>query len=135
MRRLLLAVAACTIGSAAKAGVVVVANFTPEAVTLTLTEPGREKQSVTLQPAQVAPVGVGGPPTNPLEYEGRAANAELGEWLRDRGALTPAGALPLTGFIVRWGAMDAVPASTTTWVNGRVDWYQGASTTVIDAGA
>jgi hypothetical protein len=61
MRRLFLAVAACAVGPAAEAGVVVVANFTPDAVTLTLTEPGREKQSVTLQPAQVAPLGVGGP--------------------------------------------------------------------------
>jgi len=61
MRRLLLAVAACAVGPAAKAGVVVVANFTPAEVTLTLTEPGREKQTITLQPAQVAPIGVGGP--------------------------------------------------------------------------
>lgn len=61
MRRLLLTLAACAIGPAANAGVVVVTNFTPDNVTLTLTEPGREKQSITLRPAQVAPVGVGGP--------------------------------------------------------------------------
>jgi len=61
MRRLLMAMAACAVGPTAEAGVVVVADFTPAEVTLTLTEPGREKQSVTLQPAQVAPVGVGGP--------------------------------------------------------------------------
>ncbi len=61
MRRLMLALAACAVASSAEAGVVVVANFTPAEVTLTLTEPDREKQSITLRPAQVAPIGIGGP--------------------------------------------------------------------------
>ena len=71
MRRLLVALVACAMAPAAHAGVIVVANFTPEDVTLTITEPDRGKQSVTLAPAQVAPVTVSGPgllvvPAQPL---------------------------------------------------------------------
>ena len=61
MRRLLTVVAACALAPATRAAVVVVANYTPEPVTVTVTEPDRPKQSVTLAPAQVAPVGVTGP--------------------------------------------------------------------------
>ncbi|MFO0798809.1 MAG: hypothetical protein U0804_15160 [Gemmataceae bacterium] len=82
MRRLLLALAACTVGPSADAGVIVVANFTPAEVTLTLTEPERDKQTVTLRPAQVAPIGLGGPavlvvPATPqhLAYEVEPYNA------------------------------------------------------------
>ncbi|HEX4612012.1 MAG TPA: hypothetical protein VH092_27695 [Urbifossiella sp.] len=61
MRQLLVGLIACALAPAARAGVIVVANFTPADVTLTLTEPDKAKQSVTLAPAQVAPVTVTGP--------------------------------------------------------------------------
>lgn len=61
MRRLLVGLVAVAVAPAARAGVVVVANFTPAAVTVTVTERDRPRQTVTLAPAQVAPVTVTGP--------------------------------------------------------------------------
>jgi hypothetical protein len=61
MRRLLVGLVAAALAPAANAAVVVVANFTPAEVTVTVTELDREKQSVKLAPAQVAPVTVTGP--------------------------------------------------------------------------
>lgn len=61
MRRFLVGLVALALAPAAHAAVVVVANFTPAEVTITLTEPDREKQSIKLAPAQVAPVTITGP--------------------------------------------------------------------------
>jgi hypothetical protein len=57
-------------GSTARGAVVVLTNFTPGDLTVTITEPERKPQTVTLSPAQVAPVTVTGPaditfPTKP----------------------------------------------------------------------
>ncbi|MBN9520423.1 hypothetical protein J0H58_18160 [bacterium] len=61
MRRFLVGLLALAAAPVAHAAVVVVANFTPAEVTVTVTEPDRPKQMVTLAPAQVAPVTVAGP--------------------------------------------------------------------------
>lgn len=62
MKRLLLALAiALGVAPAARAAFVVLTNFTPEEVKVTITEPKRKPQTVALAPFQVAPVTVAGP--------------------------------------------------------------------------
>jgi hypothetical protein len=75
MRFLLGLLAALTLPVAAPAGVAVVSNFTPDALTFTVAEAGGKPRIVTLKKGQIAPVPVNGPAA--ITYATKAGDQTL----------------------------------------------------------